>query len=266
MDNKDTLGDRIKRYENVSKHNFTPRTPLFIRIDGRAFHTFTRGAVKPFDQDIINAMTYAARETAKEMSGFKLAYVQSDEATFMLTDYDTFETQGWFDYELNKIVSISASAFTAHFNYFWHIRLDRQMATAQFDSRAFTVPIDDAPNVFIWRQRDWERNSVQMLARAHYSQKEVQGLKNHELLDKLKTDGKPQWQDLNKQLKYGTFIHKDDTLTHEKVDYNSLKTPLGIVGQDLGTDSVTRLDIPASRRFLDIVRSKLPNLARRDAK
>src|SRR6266699_949879 len=162
----DELGSRIKRYEKVSDHKLLPRTPLIIRVDGKAFHTFTKGAKKPFDQDVIDAMVYAANNTATGMMGFELAYVQSDEATFMLADYDNYETQGWFNYELNKIVSITASAFTAYFNRYWDsivyahiepIENDDKKSPAMFDARAFNMPREDAPNAFVWRQQDWKR-------------------------------------------------------------------------------------------------------------
>lgn len=148
----DALGDRIKRYEAVYSHTLTPRSPLLIRVDGRAFHTATRGCDKPFDRALINGMLKATVETARDMMGFKLAYVASDEATFLLTDYDDLQTQGWFGYELNKVVSLSASLFTVHFAG-THALPEK---TATFDSRAFVVPVGDAPNVFIWRQPVWE--------------------------------------------------------------------------------------------------------------
>lgn len=222
---KDTLGDRIKRYERVSSHKLLPRTPLFIRVDGRAFHTYTRGAKKPFDPDIIEAMVRAATEVSCEMQGFKLAYVQSDEATFMLSDYDTHESQGWFDYELNKVVSISASAFTAHFNRkmldLWTYPGGKSPLLAMFDSRAFSVPVDDAPNVFVWRQRDWERNSLQMFARSFFSHKELNGKSSAEIHDLLHGIGE-NWADLDDQLKNGTFILPDSSNVYAKQDYNSI--------------------------------------------
>lgn len=229
--NRDTLGDRIKRYESVSNHKLTPRSPLFIRIDGKSFHTFTRGLSKPYSQVLIDTMVMAAEETAAHMTGFKLAYVQSDEATFMLTDTDTLVTQGWFDYEINKVVSISASLFTAYFNDFWQTQMEEVNTgpkLALFDSRAFTVPMEDAPNVFIWRQRDWERNSIQMLARAHFSQAECHGKKVADLHEMLYTKG-VNWAKISPQLKNGTFIQPRKFNTYEKMDYEGIK---GLINGD----------------------------------
>lgn len=213
------IGERIKRYEWASNYSLTPRSCLFIRIDGKAFHTFTRGCDKPFDQKLIDSMVQAGIDTAKEMMGFKLAYLQSDECTFMLTDFDTLQTQGWFGYELNKIVSVSASMFTAYFNRAYG------SDNAIFDSRAFIVPEDDAPNVFIWRQRDWERNSIQMLSRSHFSHSELNKKKVPEMHNMLHQKG-VNWSELNDQLKNGTFITKDFELLHNKMDYEQINNIL----------------------------------------
>lgn len=212
----DALGDRIKKYEQAYNQTLTPRMPVMIRVDGRAFHTFTKGMNRPFDYDLMNAMAWATKKTALEMQGFKLAYVQSDEATFLLTDFDKLDTQGWFGYELNKLVSLSASIFTAHFNHytnFWNIT-DK---IATFDARAFNVPDDDVANVFVWRQRDWERNSLQMLARAHFSHVQLHGKGRRDMHDMLHAKG-VNWANLSPRLKNGTFITKD-AHSCERADY-----------------------------------------------
>lgn len=234
--NKDTLGDRVKRYEAVSKPLLTRRTPVIIRVDGKAFHTFTKNCDKPFDSSVIDSMVYAARETAKHMQGFQLAYVQSDEASFLLTDYDTLDTGAWYDYELNKLVSITASMFTAYFNKAWDIKhpkttisqdvnllelADYSKPPAMFDARAFNVPEDEWQNVFLWRQRDWERNSIQMLARNTFSQKELDGKHMLEMEMMLLNKGVDPDSRTGRQ-KYGTFILKGYTGYYERVDYAKL--------------------------------------------
>ena len=218
-----SIGDRIKGYERASNNTLTPRMPVFIRVDGKAFHTFTRGMEKPFAQSLINTMVKAAELTAQEMQGFKLAYVQSDECTFMITDNDTLETTGWFGYEINKLVSITAAMYTAFFNKYWHLDVDEQaFETVFFDARAFNVPIEDAPNVFIWRQRDWERNSIQMLARSHFSQKQLEKKKMADIHEMLHEKG-VNWAKLSPQLKNGTFIRRDGGLLYDKLDYEAIQ-------------------------------------------
>jgi tRNA(His) guanylyltransferase len=219
----DSLGDRIKRYEAVSSHTLTPNSPVLIRVDGRAFHTWTKGLDKPFDIAFINAMVNAAIDTAREMQGFKLAYAQSDEATFMLDDdIDHPETQPWFGNELNKLVSISASAFTAYFAREAAWKLPARMPPATFDARAFNVPEADAPNVFVWRQKDWYRNSVQMCAQWHYSHKQLQGRKLPELHEMLHDRGL-NWADLDPVLKNGTFIDGEFNVSHDQLSYSQVE-------------------------------------------
>lgn len=226
-----SLSDRIKRYEAVYKHALTPRSCLIIRVDGRAFHTFTRGSDKPFDQNIIHAMVYATEQTAKDMQGFKLAYTQSDEATFLLTDFDDLDTQGWFGYDLNKVVSISASLFTAFFNDYYQRRnsLLKHCPLALFDSRAFIVPVDDAPNVFVWRQRDWERNSLQMFARSFFSHKELIGKSTYDIHEMLNERGK-RWSTLTEPQKYGIFIDRYGGRFSRKLNYEIIA---GLIAPDV---------------------------------
>lgn len=221
----DLLGARIKRYEQAYKHNLTPRSCLFIRVDGKAFHSFTRGMERPFDQALIDSMVYAAHQTiTKQMSGGIAAYVQSDECTFMLCDFMTHDSQGWFDYELNKVVSISASAFTYYFNEKLRELGKVGRGVALFDSRAFIVPYDDAPNIFIWRQRDWQRNSLQMLARSHFSQSQLHG-KNAAAMLKLLEGKDVDYHALHEQLQNGTYMFKgfDFKPDYRDHDYDGLR-------------------------------------------
>lgn len=221
---KDAIGDRMKRYEAVSQGFLTPNMPVFVRVDGRAFHTYTRGCDKPFDYELIEAMTYAARNTAKDMHGFVLGYVQSDEATFMLSDYERPETQGWFGYETSKIVSLSASLFTAHFNAYVRNLEGRQFGMATFDARVFNVPLDDAPNVFVWRQKDWERNWVSMLARSQFSAKQLHGKSRREVLEMVSPEP---LASLEPVIEHGTFLFPDGEVVHERADYAKLRWWMG---------------------------------------
>jgi tRNA(His) 5'-end guanylyltransferase len=161
------LGNRIKQYEAVMARQAMPRMPVMIRVDGRDFHTFTRMCGKPFDKSLMQAMVVAAKITAFDMQGFKCAYVQSDEASFVLTDYDTLETQGWFGYDLNKLISISAATMSVEFNRFYSM-LGNVGALQVFDSRVFNVPKEDVVNALLWRAQDWQRNSLQMYCRSFF--------------------------------------------------------------------------------------------------
>lgn len=207
---KDALGDRIKRYEAVSNQKLTPNSCVFIRLDGKNFHNWVEQQFceKPFDAELTDAFINAALDTARKMQGFKLAYCQSDEVTFMLSDLATNETQAWFDNEVNKLVSITASMFTAFFNYHWNEgEAHTKSELAFFDARAFTVPRHDAPNVFVWRMKDFHRNSLQMLARSHFSHKDLMNKKSRDIHDMLHDIG-INWANLEEREKNGTFIKK----------------------------------------------------------
>lgn len=218
---KDALGDRMKRYEAVSQGFLTPNTPAFIRVDGRAFHTYTRRLDKPFDMRLIEAMRYAAQHTADDMHGFVLGYVQSDEATFMLSDYARPETQGWFGYETSKLVSLSASLFTAHFNNYITVNFGREkFGLATFDSRAFNVPLDDAPNVFVWRQKDWNRNWVSMLARSQFSAKQLHGKSRREVLEMMGSELVDALPDI---VRHGAFLFPDWSRKYRAADYATVQ-------------------------------------------
>jgi len=238
MKNK-SLGDRMKDYERVSKGLLTPRSPVIVRVDGKAFHTYTKGFDRPFDSRIITSMVESAIEVAKQIQGFKMAYIQSDEASFVFTDYDDINTQGWFSYELQKIVSISASVMTAHFNRIMddtlqdlfnkkqseynmdgssnktiNEELDKikklSKKIALFDSRAFVIPRDEIANYFLWRAQDWARNSVQMYARANFSHKQCNNKKIPDLHELLYSIGKNWAKDLSDTEKNGTFLIREE--------------------------------------------------------
>jgi len=165
-------------YENRQRFYLTRRIPVIIRIDGRAFHSLTRDMEKPFDDTFIRAMKTATQATADDMQGFKLAFVQSDEASFLLTDYDSLQTEAWLDYNLNKITSLSASLMSVHFG----LELG---STAVFDSRAFNVPREEVANYFLWRAKDWHRNSIWMYAQSFFSHAEMQNKSIEDLHEML---------------------------------------------------------------------------------
>ena len=112
----DALGTRMKKYEYVSRTHLVNRCPVIVRLDGKAFHTFTKGLKKPYDEIFHNTMNKTMKYLCENIQGCKLGYTQSDEITLLLTDYDTLTTDAWFDYNVQKICSVSASMATMAFN------------------------------------------------------------------------------------------------------------------------------------------------------
>lgn len=203
--NKDSLGDRCKQYERNSEHHFIRKVPIILRCDGRAFHTYTKGCDKPFDQDLIDAMFASARNVAIEMQGCLACYVQSDEATFVLSDDDDVDTQQWFKGRQNKIESVTAGLMTAHFNNLLTGSHKFGNKVAVFDARAFQCPKEDVANVFLWRMKDWERNSISMYCLNFFTSKQLHGkgrADQHEMLHKI---GKNWATDCTAQQKNGSW-------------------------------------------------------------
>lgn len=214
---KDSLGDRMKeRYEDRTRYSLPRRTYTIIRLDGKAFHTFTRGYEKPYSDLIVKWMDATAIELCKNIQGVKFAYTQSDEISLLLTDFENRMTEAWFDGNIQKIVSIAASIATTAFNkakflddYNIHTEFafeNEILFTANFDARVFTIPDRvEVANYFIWRQQDAVRNSVQMLAQSLYSHKELQG-KNSSQLQELTFQKGKNWNDVSVRNKRGGFV------------------------------------------------------------
>lgn len=213
------IGDRMKEfYENRYRFYLTRRTPVIIRVDLRAGHSFTKDFQKPFDSKFINSMFQAAYETAKEIQGFKLAYIQSDEASFLLTDYDDLQTDAWFGYNKSKIETITASTFSVEFNceIQEYLLLDYGISTrrAVFDARSFNLPKEEVVNYFLWRAKDWERNSLQMYCRNFFSDKQMHNKSREDQHELLFSIGKNWANDLSLIEKNGTYLINTDTGIH----------------------------------------------------
>lgn len=204
---KDSLGDRMKRYEDVNRNYLTRRTPVIIRLDGKAFHTWTKGLDRPFDDTFIAIMCNTMKYVAENIQGAVFAYVQSDEISILLRDYDSFTTEAWFDYNIQKMVSISASLATAKFNQLANEAFDGK-PLAFFDSRVFNIPKEEVVNYFIWRQNDAVRNSIRALAQHTLGHKACQGLNNSQVQDAMMALDVPvNWNDLPVHKRRGACYH-----------------------------------------------------------
>ena len=202
--NKDSIGNRMKEnYESRYRIKFTRRMPVIIRLDGKAFHSLTRKCDKPFSLRFAGAMSQTSLYLCENIQGAKCAYTQSDEISILLTDFDKLTTDAWFDYNLQKIVSVSAGMASAYFSGLWDFGI------AVFDSRAFNIPKEEVCNYFIWRQQDWVRNSIQMLAQAYYSSKQLHQ-KNQPAMHEMLHEKGVNWADLDDIWKNGHFVWKSD--------------------------------------------------------
>lgn len=185
---KDPLGARIKNnYENITRYELPKRTYTILRLDGRAFHTYTKGLKKPFDESLSNSIDQATIKLMNEISGSVMAYNQSDEISILLYDFATIQTQPWFGNNLQKICSVSASILTAWFNHFE--KCERPLKSLNFgifDARAFTIPERiEVLNYFLWRNADCRRNAISMVGQSLFSHKDLQKKSGQQVIDMI---------------------------------------------------------------------------------
>lgn len=222
----DELGRRMKDfYEIIPKTKLMRRTPVAIRIDGKAFHTFTRGMKRPFDDILIETMQQTMKYLCENIQGCVFGYTQSDEITLILIDYQKLTSSAWFDYEVQKMCSIAASMATMAFNrlfrenfnkYDLDNQLDyaktlfKKLGSAMFDARCFNIPKEEVANLIYWRQLDATRNSIQMVGQANFSQKELHGKSCSKIQDMLMLEKNINWNDFPAYQKRGSCAIKQE--------------------------------------------------------
>ena len=228
----DSLEKRMKSYEAIPKNFLTRHIPVIIRLDGKAFHTFTRGMKKPFDNILMQTMQETMKYLCENIQGCVFGYTQSDEITLVLKDYEKISTDAWFGYNVQKMTSISASMATLAFNKFfeencnivwdnyyeawnhaeeenkYNEMLYGKINKAMFDSRVFSIPKDEVCNCLIWRQQDATRNSIEAVGQANFSQKELQKKNLNQIQEMLFSQANINWNDFPTECKRGSCCYK----------------------------------------------------------
>lgn len=209
----DDLGDRMKEYESIPRARLVRQLPVLMRLDGKAFHTLTRGLKKPVDEGFQEAMWEAATQLCEEVQGARLAYTWSDEIQLLLVDYESFKTQPWFEYEIQKMCSVAASIATQAFSQrFGFLHPEKQGARCYFDCRVWNLPPAEVCNAFIWRQQDASRNSVSCLAQTQFSHKELHGKNGSEMQEMLHSRG-INWNNCPTSQRRGVCVVKETYTT-----------------------------------------------------
>ena len=239
--NKDSLGDRMKQYEYVTRNYLTRKLPVIIRCDGKAFHSFTRGLKEPFDEIFVKSMQDTMKYLCENVQGCVLGYCQSDEITLVLVDYQNREASAWFDNNIQKMCSVSASMATMAFNNaFWDNMSDyvntnqindmefiemmyKKLWTAMFDSRVFTLPKEEVVNCLIWRQQDATRNSIQSVGQANFSHTQLHGKNCSNIQDMLMLEKDINWNDYPTHLKRGSCCIKKPFKINEGTDQEAIR-------------------------------------------
>lgn len=201
----DSLGDRMKNYEDVWRQVLPKRMPVIIRLDGKAFHTYTKNLEKPFSQPMMAAMNQVALSVMDQVQGATFGYTQSDEISILVLNNQKLDSDAWFGNNVQKMVSVAASVASVEMTLLSPTVFKGETHPALFDARAFVLPPEEVCNYFLWRQRDWNRNSIQMLARSLFSQKELQGKKTGELHEMCWRAGH-NWGNLHSHIKAGRML------------------------------------------------------------
>ena len=244
----------MKNYEYVTRTYLTRKMPVIIRLqpDGKAFHSFTRGLKKPFDDIFVKSMQDTMKYLCENIQGCVLGYTQSDEITLVLVDYQSREACSWFDNNIQKMVSVSASMATMAFNnafaenynqeqckYFddynnekcyrnlelekYFDTLDKKCFKATFDSRVFTLPKEEVVNCLIWRQQDATRNSIQSVGQANFSHTKLHGKNCSDIQDMLMIENGINWNDYPTYLKRGSCCIKKPFIINEGTEQEAIR-------------------------------------------
>lgn len=233
---KDSLGDRMKEYESRNQYYLQKRTPVILRLDMRAGHSFTKGLQKPFDNIFMNTMIATMEQCCEEIQNCVFGYTQSDEITLVLCDYKKLNTSAWFDNNVLKICSVAASTATMAFNREFahqvrrykeekHIKKDLFYSTykdhyyqiiykainkAIFDARCFNIPKEEVCNCLIWRQQDAIRNSIEGLGQAYFSSKQLHKKSCEMIKEMLLSEKNIDWNDTPTKFKRGSCCIRDE--------------------------------------------------------
>lgn len=198
-----SLKDRMKFYESEVDSKLDLNKPIIARIDGQAFHTWTKQFKKEFNTDFEDAMKYTMMKLCENLP-VTMGYTQSDEITLV---FDAKES--WFKGRIQKITSLLASRATYYFNK--RANLTKSLnhnEPAFFDARVFNVPdIDEVKNCLFFRQSDGKRNYISKRARQSFTMKELHKKNSNEVIEMLAQKGE-KWDDNSQYFIYGAVSYR----------------------------------------------------------
>jgi tRNA(His) guanylyltransferase len=222
----DNLGDRMKRYEFDYSHVVLPRDSYIVaRVDGRAFHAFTSGLQKPYDENLSNLMIQTAAHLAVEFNA-ALTYTQSDEISLLWPPREG-GSEMMFGGKRDKIVSLVAAQATAFFGRgVPEILPAKAGSLATFDCRVHSLPSEpEVTSYFAWRETDSVRNSIQSAAQSVFSHRVLHGKGSAEMIEMLREEGVT-WKNYPSFFRRGTYIKRtkrSTVFTPEDVESLPLK-------------------------------------------
>jgi tRNA(His) 5'-end guanylyltransferase len=206
---KDEFGNRMKLYEGFEAARvLMPMLPVVARMDGIAFHSFTQGLKRPYDERLSMLMVEVSAWLLQHF-GADAAYTQSDEIT-LGWHLESYEDELFCGGRIQKLNSHLAAKTSVRFNALLPKFIPEKVGLDPvFDARVFSVPnLAEAANQFLWREQDASKNSISMAARAYFSHNQIMNKNGSEMQEMLWSQKNVNWNDYPNFFKRGTFILK----------------------------------------------------------
>lgn len=247
--NFNNLEEKCNYFRGLTDYRVMPNGYTLAMLDGRAFSRLIKKKYRlPFDDAFINIMDETAKYLLTNIQGAKFAYVQSDEISILITDWDEEGTDSCFGFRLCKMQSIFASMAASKFNQLtllndiWGdaydrtkmdtdgtlyrvrdaVEIIRNQKLAEFDCKVWSVPDwGSALGHFVWRQNDCTRNSKQQTAQSVFSHKQLMGKSADEQIEMCKAQN-VFWDDFDPGKKYGRLIYREPV--EKETTYTNKKT------------------------------------------
>lgn len=208
-----------------SEHASSSDGTLLLTPDphSRSFSTYTKGFRRPYDTRINAAMVATATDLL-ERFGAVTAYTESDEISLM---WPPAAPQGVqllpFNGRVQKVVSVMAGYASARFNkHMLAQTFDPQTepaliarveaCEAHFDARLFSLPSTERLHAYMrWRAlQDCRRNSISMLAQAHFSAAQLHGVDARAMVRMLREEKGVDWAAQPSFFRYGSYVKKEE--------------------------------------------------------
>jgi tRNA(His) guanylyltransferase len=250
-----SLDIRMKTYEQTGNTPLTPTLPILARLDGKCFHSFTRGLERPFDESL-HALMVATTKHLVTNTCARIGYTQSDEIT-LLWQADGFDGETFMGGDRSKMISLLAAMTSTHFTYWLGEFIpSKAERIALFDCRVWNVPDrTEAVNCFVWRELDCTRNSIQSAGQAHFSPKQLHGVSCDDIQEMLFQQHSINWNDYPAWAKRGTYVQRrqvDTPFTAEEIDalpplHDARKNPNLVVSRT----EVVELEMPPLTKVIN---------------
>jgi tRNA(His) guanylyltransferase len=250
------LADRCKSFEAAEAGRRAARgTPLLARLDGRAFHTFTRDLRRPYDEAMSRCMIETARYLVQELNAL-VAYTQSDEITLAWFEPADSPTEYPFDGRYQKLASVLAGlASTRFYQLVLELMPAKVREVPHLDCRVWQVPaLSDAAEVFVWREEDAIKNSTTMAALAHFTDREIHGKDTATKQEMLLARG-VDWRAYPAFFQRGTYLGRRSSMqtltSEERMRIPEAHRPA--IDATFLRAQVVELDLPPLRQVRNVV-------------